>query len=132
MLSQQSQGKLVNSLMSKRTFLIMLCIILVLSGCAKSTQKAAQSWAYPFVIYNGSAYAVTDETVSGIGKQIGTVRYYSTDERSQEKNLFSNCYQAGTELYSIQNIDIQDAIAVKIADGKYTKLVKKTDIQPSR
>lgn len=113
----------------KKVFLVAtIGLIIILSGCAKSTE----SWAYQFVKYNGNTYILTEIRVSDVVKTVGSVKYYSTDETSSTSDYFSNYYKEGTELYSIKNTDVNDAIAVKESDNKYVKLVNKNEMRSSK
>jgi hypothetical protein len=130
----------------KKIFLIsLLGLILVLSGCTGNSPKASSptgiigetakssigsgtvstaSWVYQFVRYNNVPYLPTKDTVSKIKSVIGQINYYSLHERDDaNKNFFSNCYKKGLVLYSIKGVNAQDAIAVKVSENKYVKLV---------
>lgn len=98
-----------------------IIVTLLFAGCINSTA----SWAYPLVTYNGNTYIVSNENVENIGEKLGDIKYYSTNEHGFKDNLFSNCYKVGTELYSIENTSISDAIAVKTSGAKYMKLLNK-------
>lgn len=95
----------------------------VLASCNKT--KTEVSFAYPFVIWNGKIYSVTSEKVNSVENKIGSVKYYSTDETSSYKNDFSNYFKAGTTLYSIKNVNTDNAIAAETSNGRYKKLTKK-------
>ena len=83
----------------KKVFVAFLAIPLFLLGCSMSTQNnvdkhdvaqsSLQSWAYALVTWNGYVYKMTDEVVSEVGKQIGTIKNHSTHESSTIPNLFS-------------------------------------------
>jgi uncharacterized lipoprotein NlpE involved in copper resistance len=107
----------------KKLVVAFLAIPLFLMGCSMSAQNNAdkhdvaqsslQSWAYPLVTWNGYAYKMTDEVVSEVGKQIGTIKNYSSNESSTIPNLFSNKYPKGTKLYKIKNVGTDTSIAVQ-------------------
>lgn len=117
----------------KKTLLIFIAFALILSGCSVSSSGKSASWAYQFVNYGGSTYIVTCETAGAAGKELGTIKYFSTDETGDSrKDLFSNCYGKGTALYSIKGLSENEAIAVKESDSKYIKLVNKNSAQSSK
>ncbi len=80
-------------------------------------------WAYKFVVFNDFTYVISDENVTEIDREIGTVTKYSDDEGNYYGN-FSNIYEKGTKYYSIKGISTKIAIAVE-ADGKYIKAFRK-------
>lgn len=75
-------------------------------------QDSLQSWAYELVTWDGHVYKMTDEVVSEVGKQIGTIKKHSSNESSTIPNLFSNKYPIGTKLYKIKNVGTDTSIAV--------------------
>ncbi|CAG9623126.1 hypothetical protein [Sutcliffiella rhizosphaerae] len=85
------------------------------------SNSLATSWAYPFVVWNGYIYEVSDEYVNMVESEIGHVTRYS-DMESYSGN-FSNAYKKGTKYYSIQEISTDEAIAVEVKDGKYKKAI---------
>lgn len=107
----------------KKVFFTFLAIPLFLMGCSMSTQNnvdkndvahsSLQSWAYEFVTWNGYVYKMTDEVVSEVGKQIGTIKKNSTNESSEIPNLFSNKYPKGTKLFKVKNVGTDTYIAVQ-------------------
>lgn len=86
-------------------------------------QSSLQSWAYALVTWNGYVYKMTDEVVAEVGKQIGTIKNYSSSESSTIPNLFSNKYPKGTKLFKIKNIGTDTSIAVQ-DDQTFYKAVK--------
>lgn len=88
------------------------------------------SWAYPFVVYKGNTYGVTDEEVEAlrITGKLGQVTHYSDKEGSYGRN-FSNTFPKGTEYYAIDGIDVLEAIAVKTDQGIYIKAIYKGKYQ---
>lgn len=81
---------------------------------------SSASWAYLFVVYNGSTYVVGSEEVAAIGKEIGEVTSYSDREGTYAGN-FSNRYPVGTKFYEIEGTDPSEAIAVEATDGWYVR-----------
>ncbi|WP_101841884.1 hypothetical protein [Halobacillus sp. Marseille-P3879] len=101
--------------MRKAAFCCILAFIL--QGGAVS----AVSWAYPFVVWNGGVYQVTEETVEEVGKVIGEVET-KPDEEGNYRGNASNAYEIGTKYYSISDSDPKEEIAVE--DGnQYVKAV---------
>lgn len=86
-------------------------------------QSSLQSWAYSLVTWNGYVYKMTDEVVAEVGKQIGTIKNYSSNESSTIPNLFSNKYPKGTKLFKIKNEGTDTSIAVQ-DDQAFYKAVK--------
>lgn len=84
----------------------------------------ALSWAYPFVVWSGNVYKVTDEEVidSLIDKRIGEVKTKPNDMGNYFGNA-SNYYPKGTEYFEIRGISTDNAIAVKNEEGKWLKAV---------
>ncbi|WP_179281115.1 hypothetical protein [Paenibacillus sp. XY044] len=81
---------------------------------------ASASWAYPFVVYSGHIYQVTEQAVQpeDVGQKIGKVTKYSDREGTYRGN-FSNSYPKGTGYYAIQGRSSQEAIAVRTGDNSY-------------
>lgn len=109
----------------KKLILIFAVIFTACTFVSCNKTKAETSWAYPFVIWNGKTYSVTSEKVSSVENKIGSVKYYSTDEESSSENDFSNYFKAGTNLYSIKNVSMDNAIAAETSNGQYEKLAKR-------
>ncbi|MGD6830945.1 hypothetical protein ACQCT5_02190 [Sutcliffiella halmapala] len=84
-------------------------------------KASATSWAYPFVVYEGYMYVVSEESVGEVEveKKIGSVTEYS-DMESLPGN-FSNIYPSGTKYYSIKGVNPEDMIAVEESEGIYLK-----------
>ncbi|MFD4705989.1 hypothetical protein ACFWM3_14130 [Gottfriedia sp. NPDC058432] len=80
-------------------------------------------WAYKFVVFNDYTYVISDEYVTEIGREIGSVTKYADVEGNYYGN-FSNVYERGTKYYSIKGVSTKKAIAVE-ADGKYIKAIRK-------
>lgn len=101
-----------------------LIMVFVLYFTVISTIHA--SWAFPFVVYGGNMYGVTDEEVeaSRITSKLGKVTHYSDKEGSYGRN-FSNSLPKGTEYFAIDGIDVLEAIAIKSDQGTYIKAIYK-------
>ena len=80
--------------------------------------KSNASWAYPFVVWDGFVYVISDEFVEEVDNKIGRVTKYSDREGTYSGN-FSNIYKKGTAYYSIKGISTDEAIAVEDGEGKY-------------
>jgi len=81
---------------------------------------ASADWAYPFVVYSGNVYIVTDEIVAPdrVGESIGKVTQYSTREGTYSGN-FSNVFPKGTRYFAITGIGVEQQIAVQAEDGRF-------------
>ncbi|MCA1029688.1 hypothetical protein LCL95_01420 [Bacillus timonensis] len=96
-----------------------ILFILSISLLLLSTNTSATKWVYPFVVWDGYVYVVTDEYVDEIDKEIGGVSVYSDME--ELPGNFSNAYKKGTAYYSIRGIKPDVSIAVQEENGKYRK-----------
>ncbi len=85
----------------------------------------ATSWAYPFVVWDGYIYVVSDEYVTEIDSEIGQVTKYSDME--QYPGNFSNVYEKGTKYYSIENTSTDEAIAIQEDDGEYKRAIREAE-----
>lgn len=96
------------------SFFTLLLIGSLITGIANA------DWAFNVVVYDGNSYIPSDIQVDSkqIGAKIGKVTYYSDVEGTYSGN-FSNTYPKGTEYYSINNVDVMDAIAVKVDNNKF-------------
>lgn len=95
-----------------RCLLIMLLLFI--------PNQASAKWAYPFVVWDGYVYVMSDEIVEEVGQQIGKVTKYSDVEGTYSGN-FSNVYKKSTKYFSIKGIPTNEAIAVRQQDGVYIK-----------
>jgi len=98
-------------------FCILSFSLLIFTGCSSQA-----SWIYDFVKYEDVFYKVTEEKVENVGEKLGEVTSY-LDMEGEAPNLSSNVYDVGTEIYSIEGIDVKEAIAVKVKDGEFIKLI---------
>ncbi|MEK5389095.1 hypothetical protein NSQ59_01770 [Margalitia sp. FSL K6-0131] len=85
--------------------------------------KSLADWAYPFVVWNGYIYVVSEEKVEKVDKEIGHVTKYSDREGTYSGN-FSNVFKKGTKYYSIKGISTDEAIAVQDGKGKFVKATR--------
>ncbi|WP_442599872.1 hypothetical protein [Neobacillus sp. D3-1R] len=102
---------------------IVLLLILFIFGVHTSVQ--ALSWAYPFVVWKGNVYQVTDEklTSSHIKKRIGFVETEPIEMTGNYYGNASNAYTIGTGYYEIIGVPYNTAIAVRIGDREWLKAV---------
>lgn len=90
----------------------------------KITQHSSASFAYAGIIkWNNNIYLSTEEMVSTIEYQVGTIEYYSDNEQADKYDNFSNQYPIGTKIYKIKDINTDDAVAIKV-DNEYIKAVR--------
>ncbi len=104
----------------KRNIVMILAICLLVS--IAPNKSLATSWAYPFVVWDGYLYVVTDEDVTEIGEEIGHVTKYSDME--QYSGNFSNSYREGTKYYAIMGVSTEEAIAIIEDEGTYRKAIR--------
>ncbi|WP_235822738.1 hypothetical protein [Cytobacillus massiliigabonensis] len=83
----------------------------------------ALDWAYPFVVWNGNVYEVTDEKVGDIGDVIGKVRRGTNDMTGEYFGDASNMYPKGTKYYEVTGISPKIAIAVEVGENVWHKAV---------
>ncbi|MFC7686301.1 hypothetical protein [Ureibacillus sp. GCM10028918] len=104
----------------KKIILILFLMILLTNSSVQ-----ALSWAYPFVVWSGNVYEVTDEEVidSLIGKRIGEVKTKPNDMTGDFYGNASNLFPRGTEYFEISGISTDTTIAVKEEKGKWVKAV---------
>lgn len=100
---------------------LVLCTLIVL--CFIFPERSQASWAYPFVVWNGYIYVVSDEQVEKVEKEIGHVTKYSDREGTYSGN-FSNIFKKGTKYYAIKGISPDEAIAVQDGKGNYIKATR--------
>lgn len=100
----------------KIPFLALMMFILCIS-------TVSASWAYDFVVNDGKVFVITEEVVDEvlIGKIVGKVTNYSSDETAYSGGNFSNAFPKGTKYYSIQGIPPEEAIAVKTNEEIFVK-----------
>ena len=103
----------------------------MLTGCSfvdgdsENEIQSSNAWVYLFVKWDNEHYVVTEEEVKEekIGAEIGEVTSYSHQESSDTSGNFSNIYEEGTKYYEITDITREEAIAIKIQEGKFIKAV---------
>jgi hypothetical protein len=104
----------------KRTILLFPIILFALSASVQ-----ALSWAYPFVVWDGSVYEVLEEKVPErqIGKSIGKVETIPDDMTGDHYGNASNAYPIGTKYFKIKGLSTDRSIAVVIAEKEWQKAV---------
>lgn len=98
----------------------MSILFVFLIGFSVFIQTAYGDWAHKFVVYDGSSYVVSDHEVdkSLVDKKLGKVTKYSDREGTYRGN-FSNHYPKGTAYYSIKDVAVSKAIAIKDQEDNY-------------
>ncbi|UGB28816.1 MULTISPECIES: hypothetical protein [Bacillaceae] len=86
----------------KSKHLLSIAVLFVLFISFYPGKTLATSWAYPFVVWDGYIYVISDEYVTEIDNEIGHVTRHSDME--QYSSNFSNAYKRGTKYYSIKEI----------------------------
>ncbi|WP_052302338.1 hypothetical protein [Bacillus sp. SG-1] len=103
---------------------ITFCLLgIMLSFTSIASNTIATSWAYPFIVWQGHIYVVTEEPVIDIEMKIGEVTAFS--DMQQLPANFSNEFSMGTKFYTIKNISTDNAIAVEVDNGIYHRADKK-------
>ena len=105
--------------------LLILTSSSFMDGDSVSEIQPSNAWVYSFVKWENENYVVTEEKVKKeiIGAEIGEVTSHSDLESSDTSGNFSNIYEEGTKYYEITDINQQEAIAIKIQEGKFIKAV---------
>ncbi|MBH0231473.1 hypothetical protein [Halobacillus yeomjeoni] len=99
-----------------------VCFLFLFALMVHPMSSGATSWAYPFVVWDGYVYEITEEPVSEVEEEIGEVTAYN--DMAQERGNFSNALQEGTPYYKISGVSSDKAIAVKDRDGTLVKAVR--------
>lgn len=100
----------------------LLLLITLIAFTILPSKSLATDWAYPFVVWEGYIYEVTDEYVTDVDIEVGEVTAFSDME--ELSGNFSNTYEVGTKYYTIEGVSSDEAIAIEEADGNYIKAVK--------
>lgn len=99
---------------------VTLLMVFVFCGTVQ-----ALSWAYPFVVWEGKLYEVTEEerlSDDEIAEAIGRVATLADDMSGDYYGNASNFYPVGTLYYAIKDTGTSNAIAVNV-EGEYLKAV---------
>ena len=108
--------------MRNRQFIFVVLVFLFVFT-SLLPNKSSANWAYPFVVWDGYIYVISDEFVEEVDEKIGRVTKYSDVEGTYSGN-FSNVYKKGTAYYSIKGVSTDKAIAIEDGRGKYKKAVR--------
>ena len=107
----------------KNQHLLFIAVLFVLITSFLPAKVMATKWLYPFVVWDGYVYEVTEESVTVIGDEIGQVTNYSDME--QQSGNFSNAYEKGTKYYAIKGVSTEKSLAVQETNGQYVKADRK-------
>ncbi len=109
-----------------RKHVLSIIILSISLTCILFPNKSiATKWVYPFVVWDGFVYVVSEEYVTEIDSKIGHVTMYSNME--ERPGNFSNIYKKGTKYYSIKGVSTEESIAIREFDGKYKKADRKEE-----
>lgn len=95
------------------SFIFFLLLISILTPNSVSATK----WVQEFVVWNGYVYTLQDEMIVDVEGKIGEVTAFS--DMNQLPGNFSNVFQKGTSYYSIDGIETDESIAIKVGNGSY-------------
>lgn len=109
----------------RKQFLLLITVLFVLF--TSPAKAMATKWLYPFVVWDGYVYEVSEESVTAIGDEIGQVTKYS-DMEPQSGN-FSNAYPKGTKYFTIKGVSTEEALAVQESDGHYVKADRREEYE---
>lgn len=111
----------------KKQYLLLITVLFVLLTSFLPAKAMATKWLYPFVVWDGYVYEVSEESVTAIGDEIGQVTKYS-DMEPQSGN-FSNAYPKGTKYFTIKGVSTEEALAVQESDGQYVKADRREEYE---
>lgn len=105
-----------------------MLIFILLAGCSQHNgEKTAVSASFPHerqLSYHGITYvADPDEKITKVERKIDSIKKYTDEETSADKENSSSWYKEGTSLYKIKNVKVKDAIAVEETRGSYIKAI---------
>ena len=106
---------------NRQLFFVALVFLFVCTSLLPT--KSLAKWAFPFVVWDGYIYVISDELVEEVDKKIGRVTKYNDMEGTYSGN-FSNEYKKGTAYYSIPGVSTDEAIAIEEEGGNYKKAVR--------
>lgn len=112
----------------KFSLLIVVFFSIFTTACnqeKQSTVSSSNSWAFDFITWNNTIYKETNKLVDKVGPQIGSVTSFATQEDHLYHGTYSNKFEVGTKIYSIEGIKTTQAIAVKCKE-KYIMLIEST------
>ncbi|NLP51695.1 hypothetical protein [Bacillus sp. RO1] len=102
--------------------IMILCLLITVLA---TNQVFALDWAYPFVVYKGGVYEVTEErlTTGEIGDEIGEVKSRADEYSGKYYGDASNLFARGTKYYAIEGVGPDTSIAVEVRSGEWVKAV---------
>ncbi|BBH19558.1 hypothetical protein Back11_09030 [Paenibacillus baekrokdamisoli] len=115
--------------------LIILGMAILICGCShhvverdiqpsgKEETVFEASIPYPLVKWNDRIYRITQTKITNVDKEIGEITTQSMNEIAETPNNFSTTFAKGSKLYSIIGMDTKEAIAVKISEDEYIKVI---------
>ncbi|MET3851851.1 hypothetical protein ABIE48_005784 [Paenibacillus sp. OAE614] len=77
----------------------------------------SHSWAFPFIRWDSRLYRLTELYSVELGTRLGTVETYADVEGLEYHGTYSNKYEVGTGIFSIQGTAPDQAIAVQTGNG---------------
>ncbi len=118
-------------------------IVLLLAGCSSTSQVATSaSWAFPFVVYQGTSYALNGSGEAVPGDKLGEVTFIFSDEHIEQdveewlnsakpedreklrSGIHGQSVPVGTAIYAIDGTRPEEAIAVETEKGVYLRAEK--------
>lgn len=121
----------------------VILIVLLLAGCSSKAQVATSaSWAFPFVVYQGTSYALNGSGEAVPGDKLGEVTFVFSDEHIEQdvkqwlnsakpedreklrSGIYGQSVPVGTAIYMIDGISPEEAIAVATEKGVYLRAEK--------
>lgn len=117
---------------------VIILFLLILTACFNANNagdlknnpanvdvNVESSFPYPLVVRDNQKYRVTNDEKININKVIGEILNYSTDETliKEDTDNFSNYYPKGTQIWSIQGVDTNQAVAIEYEKNKYVKAI---------
>ncbi|THE13063.1 hypothetical protein E1I69_09340 [Bacillus timonensis] len=105
----------------KKIICLTIVFLLVTQTCA-----SALSWAYFFVVHDGKVYEIKEDMLLKqyeVGEMIGKVETKADEYTGDYYGNASNYYEIDTVYFKIEDIPINEAIAVQTVEGHYVKAV---------
>ncbi|BFH59549.1 hypothetical protein [Paenibacillus azoreducens] len=104
---------------------MMLVFFIGCNNKQSTVVSSSKSWAFGFVNWNNTFYKETDKKLDKVGSKIGEVEVFARDENIEYHGTFSNEYEVGSEIYSVEGFETAKAIAVK-SKGDFILLIEQT------
>lgn len=95
----------------------------------ETNKTVLSSYPYHLVKWNNALYRVTNEESIVIDELIGEILNHSNDDTNKEStpDNSSNFYSKGTKLWSIKDVDTNEAIAIEYEPNKFINAVLDQD-----